>query len=146
MQDGVSFLGRLFKYDPYEKNFEDPLKRVVGEMRYALNRAARNDEWASQTPALWKALDTLETSEQTLCLLVLYKSPLWSALPQEIKDMVRTFVATQNRERWYANAVPHRVIGEIVNTARQVDNRFVDMQHFNARFERADGAHFDDDN
>ena len=51
------------------------------------------------THVLWKALDVINTSEQTLCLLVLHKSPLWSALPQEIKQMVRQYVACRNRNR-----------------------------------------------
>ena len=94
-------------------------EKAIRDCRYMLNRTCRearlrsiyNEEDSSLEErnavicTVWKALDTLQTSEQTLCLLVLYKSSLWSALPQEIKQMVRQYTACKNRSRTGLNTV-----------------------------------------
>lgn len=55
------------------------------------------DDYKEEARLLWKALDAIQTTEQTLCLLVLKKSSVWKNLPKEVKHLVRQYVVHQDQ-------------------------------------------------
>lgn len=113
----------------------DPLEHAVSELRHQLNCAVLKKECRCQVPKLWKALDTLQTSEQTLCLLVLYKSPLWSDLPKEIKHMVHLFVASLGSHNPYAYLTANMYNAFFAGFKGEP---LTDLERFRVQFNRAD--------
>lgn len=96
MKSGVQTRQFYLKIQSRCSQEEQIVNNAAKQLRFSINELCRVEHSQLVLRKLWTALDIIQLSEQTLCLLVLAKT-IFNGLPKDIKMCIRKLVAEREK-------------------------------------------------